>query len=211
MREVMREKRSIKKKSVLFLTIGVLFLNCFFAPELSGGIFPSEVSAKVSRSTKKKAVRAYRNFMYESDYTYFYMSDIDKDGLKELLVSYESEPNTIIIYKYRKNRVRRVGEDNTSFFYYRNKKTKRIHGVWGGAGNTQAWYLTINKSGKLRRVYLSRIEHCVKNGKPVYKYYYAGKKITKKAYLKKSRSWTKNYVPLKMRRTNVKNIKKYIR
>lgn len=207
----MKRRGNNIKKNILLFTFGLLILNCFLAPELSRGKFPSEVSAKASNKTKKKAAKAYRNFMDGSDYTYFYMTDIDKDGLNELIVSYESQPDMLIIYKYRKNRVRMVGEDSTSFFYYRNKKTKQIHGVWGGYGSTEAWYLTINKSGKLKRVYLSKIEKSVKNGKPVYGYYYANKKISKKAYLKKNHSWKKNYVPLKMHRTTIKNIKRYIR
>ena len=56
--------------------------------------------------------------------------------------------------------------------YLYNKKTKRIHGLWGNCGSIQDWYLTFGKSG-LKRVYLSAIEERVVNGKPVYSYSYA--------------------------------------
>lgn len=60
----------------------------------------------------------------------------------------------------------------------------------GSSGSTEAWYLTVNKFENLKCVSLSKIETGVKNGQPVYRYYYAGKKISKKSYLKKNRSWT---------------------
>lgn len=207
----MKKRKISQKRGILFCIIGLFMLNCLFAPEISGGAFPAKVSAKVSKSTKKKAAKAYRNLMYESDYTWFRMQDIDKDGIKELVVSYRSRPIELLIYKYQKGCVRRVGEDVTAFGFYYNKKTKRIHGVWGGAGNIEDWYLTISKSGKLKKIYLSKEEKLREGKRPVYHYYYAGEKISRKIYLKKCTSWRKNYINLKMYKTSMKNIKKYIK
>lgn len=186
-------------------------VNWFFMPEFLGDKMPFEVSAKVSKSVKKKAVKAYREHLYESDFTWFRVMDIDRDGLKELVVSYEPSPTKLNIYKYRKGRLYEVGENFTSFGYYYNKKTKRICDAWGGCGNIEDWYLTTNKKGKLKSVYLSMLEEKVVNGKQIYGYYYAGKKISRKAYLKRKRSWQKNAVPLKMHKTSIRNIKKYVK
>lgn len=204
------------KKKFLFMLTLVLLLSSFYMPGSTGGIFPVEVSAKASASLKKKAVRAYRNFVAGSDYTRFCVLDVDRDGLKELVVSYDmyfqgGDPTRLIIYKYRKGAVRRIGEDSTGFGYRYNKKTKRIHGLWGGYGSVQDWYLTTKKAGKLKRVYLSMIEERVVNGRQIFSYSYGGKKISRKAYFKKKRDWNKNYTALKMYKTSRKNINKYIK
>lgn len=199
------------KKSIICMMILVITLCSFSVPGTAGGIFPVEVSAKVSSASKKKAAREYRYYMDATGYPWFCMMDIDRDGSKELVVSHEASPYRLIIYKYRNGVVQLIGEDTTTFGYRYNKKTKRIHGLWGGCGSIQDWYLTISKSGKLKKVYLSMIEERVVNGKPVYSYSYAGKKISKKAYWKKKKAWDRDYVDLKMYKTSRKNIKKYIK
>ena len=55
------------------------------------------------------------------------------------------------------------------------------------------------------------LEKKVVDGKVIYGYYYAGKKISRKAYLKRKRDWDKNLVSLKMHKTSMKNIRKYVR
>lgn len=206
----MKRKYHLSRRMVLLFLICSIMVSWFFVPEFLGDRMAFEVSAKVSKSMRKKALKIYRRTLDESDWRYFFVVDIDKDGMKELVISYESRPEQIYIKKYRKGLVYPIGEDSTTFGYFYNKKTKRIWGKWGGAGNIEDWYLTIKK-GKLRRVYLSRLEERVVNGRPVYGYYYAGKKISKKAYFQKKRSWEKNSVPLKMHKLSTKNIKKYVR
>ncbi len=202
----------MKKRILLFLT-ALIILTASLMPEPLGGIFPVEASAKASASQKKKAAKAYRNFMRQSDYTRFCMMDVNKDGLKELVVSYDyqSDPERLFIYTYQKGRVQQAGQDYTAFGHRYNTKTKRIHGLWGGAGSVEDWYLTMDKSGKLKTVYLSMIEKRVVNGKQIFSYSYGNKKITKKAYWKKKRDWNKHYTKLKMHKTTAKNINKYIR
>lgn len=78
------------RKKFLFMLAVVLFLSSFCMPGSAGGIFPVEVSAKASPSLKKKAARAYREFMDGSDYTRFCVLDVDRDGLNELVVSYKN-------------------------------------------------------------------------------------------------------------------------
>lgn len=203
-----------KKKAMILFTVGVLMLSWFFAPEFAGGMFPYKVSAKVSKSTKKKAAKAYREFMDGTDYWWFRTIDMDGDGLKELVVSYE--PNSgvrckIYIYKYRKGEVRYVDVDYSMFGYGYNKKMKRLLGCRGGGGSIEDWYLTISKSGKLKHVYLSQIENHHRTGRMTYDYYYAGRKISKKAFFRIKRSWRRNRVAFKMHKTSYKSLKKYIR
>lgn len=207
----MKRKTHFTKKAMLLLLACAIMANWLLMPEYLGGQLMPEVSAKVSASTRKKALKTYRRALDESDYRYFFLMDIDKDGMKELVVSYESKPGEIMIEKYRKGLVYRVGEDYAMWGYRYNKKAKCLYGSWANRGSAETWSLTVTKKGKLKRVYLSMIEERVVNGKPVYGYYYAGKKISRKAYLKKKKSWNKNSVPLKMHRMSSKNIKKYVR
>jgi len=60
-------------------------------------------------------------------------------------------------------------------------------------------------------VYLSKIEEIVVNGRPVYGYYYKGRRISAKSYRRKKNSWNKSYVQLPMHRTSWANINRYIR
>lgn len=212
----MKKRGYILKRCVGLIMVLMMLQGCFGVPELSGGIFPVEVSAKASGSLKKKAAKAYRKFAKRSGYGWFCVRDIDRDGMKELIVSrnysagVSSSPDALAVYKYRKGAVRKIGEDYAAFGYRYNKKTKRIHGLWGGSGSVEDWYLTITKSGKLKRVYLSLIEVSANNGNPIYRASYAGRKISQKAYHKKKNQWNRNYRKLKMYRANERNIKKYI-
>ncbi|MEY8427357.1 hypothetical protein AALA00_06465 [Lachnospiraceae bacterium 46-15] len=205
------EKMVMKmKKNMLILCTGLLLLGWLFAPELPGANCPAEVSAKVSSRTKRKAAAAYREFMDGADFTWFCTLDVDGDGMKELVLAYEQRPERIIIQKYRRGYVQRIGEDSTTFGFVYNKKTKRIHGRWGGSGSVEDWYLMF-KGGEAKSVYLSKIEERVVNGRPVYGYYYKGKRISAKNYRRKKNSWNKSYVQLPMHRTSWSNINRYIR
>ena len=191
----MNKVNIIQCKKLLSISLAIAITCYIFSP--------LAVSARVSANVKKKAAKVYREDLYEGDFTWFCVMDIDKDGLKELVLSYESHPTKITIYKYRNGCSYEVGEDSTSFGYSYNKKTKRICGSWGGCGNIEDWYLSTNKNGKLKRVCLSMLEKKVVDGKVIYGYYYAGKKISRKAYLKRKRDWDKSLVYLKMHKTSM--------
>ena len=90
------EKMVKKMKKSMFMFCAGLLLGWLFAPELPGAGCPAEVSAKVSSRTKRKAAAAYREFMDGTDYTWFCTLDVDKDGMKELLVAYEQRPERIL-------------------------------------------------------------------------------------------------------------------
>lgn len=211
----MKKKRNVLKRGIVLAAALLMVLGSFGVREIPGGGFPVEVPAKASGGLKQKAAKAYRNFVKKSGYGWFCVRDVDRDGLKELVLTrnypaVQTLPDTLAIYKYKNGAVRKIGEDFANFGYCYNKKTKRIHGLFHGTGSMEDWYLTITKSGQLKRVYLSLIEVGVKNGKPIHRASYAGRKISKKAYFKKKREWNRNYQPLKVYRVTGKNIKKYI-
>lgn len=208
----MRKKCHADKRWILFFFICSIVVNWFFMPEFFGENIPFEVSAKVSKSVKRKAARAYREDLYEADYTWFHVMDIDEDGLKELILAYEQYPLSITINKYRKGRTYTVGEESAMWGFRYHKKTKRIYGEWANRGSEEKWNLAINKNGRLKYVSLmSMVQKPMANGKVPYDYYYKGKKVSRKVYLRKRRNWLKNTAPLKMHKTSMRNIRKYVR
>ena len=107
------------------------------------------VQAKASSSTKRKAQKAYRKFLIQRKYKYFTLWDIDKDGLKELLVTDGKErvgnsPTRAYVYTYTRGKMRYAGEIGSpmSGISY-NRETKRLHASWGGCGNVEYWYYTL--------------------------------------------------------------------
>lgn len=186
------------------------------------GIAPcSSITADaVSKKTKSKAYKAYRNWIYETNYSGFCVYDIDKDGLKELLMTFDGAGKNIFsfdVYTYKKGKVVQCNQgwsfEYSPFGLMYNKSTKRIHGSRGGGGSIENWYYTLSKSKKLKRVTLSKVEsgYNYKTGKISYKYYYKDKKITKKEYTKKLKSWNKNLKTFKFYKTTKKNAKKYVK
>lgn len=134
----------LMKNKISFIMVFIMVLCSFSVPGDYGGIFPVEVSAKASASMKKKAAKAYRNYMKNSDRSWFCMIDMDRDGLKELIVTKNYYPKQnprveeLDILKYIKGGLCCIGSgDYTNFGYLYNKKTKRIHGLWGNCGSIQ--------------------------------------------------------------------------
>lgn len=171
----------------------------------------------ISKKTKSKAYKAYRNWLYETDCLGIRLYDVNKDGLKELLVTYDGYGTNICsfkMYTYKGGKVVSCLED---FIYdeyvasglYYNKSTKRLHGKRGGGGGIEDWYYTLTKSKKVKRIYLQKVETQYNPLK--YGYYYKGEVISKKTYNKKYKSWNKNLKPLKFYKLTSKNIKKYIK
>ena len=175
----------------------------------------------ISKKTKNKAYKAYRNWLYETDCSGIRLYDVNKDGLKELLVTYDGYGTGISsfkMYTYKGGKVISCLED---FIYeeyipgglYYNKSTKRLHGKRGGGGGIEDWYYTLDKSKSIKRVYLQKVETQFNSatGKFKYGYYYKGKTISKKTYSKKLKSWNKNLKPLKFYKLTERNIKKHIK
>ena len=91
----MHQKKS-PLNTMLFLTLTLLCTTALL-------LMPIQTQA-ASKRTKKQAQRAYRNFLYESDYRSFKLIDMNRDGLKELVVSYEDSQtmvSQIIAYTYK--------------------------------------------------------------------------------------------------------------
>ena len=144
------------------------------------------VQAKASTSTKRKAQKAYRKSLTQRKYRYFTLWDIDKDGLKELLVTDGKErvgnsPTRAYVYTYTRGKMRYAGEIGSpmSGISY-NRVTKRLHASWGGCGNVEYWYYTLTKNKKVKQVMCGAYVNGVKNGNIQYKCLYNGKRISYK-------------------------------
>ena len=107
--------------------------------------------AKVSDSTKTAAKKAYQNHMKKQGGVYFTMWDVDRDGLKELLVTsgYPKVGNTpeyADVYTYVNGKVKyagKIGSPMSGISY--NSSTKRLHASRGGGGSIEYWYYTLTK------------------------------------------------------------------
>ena len=81
--------RKIKKYFIIIL-LSIFTLTTVETSSLNFSAYI--VQAKASSSTKRKAQEAYRKFLTQRRYRYFTLWDIDKDGLKELLVTDGRKP-----------------------------------------------------------------------------------------------------------------------
>lgn len=189
---------------------------------LAFGIAAPTINAQAaSAKTKKKAIKAYKEWLDGTDFRGFRLYDVDKDGIKELLVTHDGYGNNVFsvyVYTYKNGKVvdcinNDYQPDYSALGFTYNKSTKRMYGSRGGGGSIENWYYTLTKSKKLKKVYLKAIEngYNTKTGKITYKYYYKGKRITKKKYVSIYKSWKKNAKPLKFYKLSSKNIKKYVK
>lgn len=205
-----RRKEMHQKKStlntMLFLTLTLLCTTALL-------LMPIQTQA-ASKRTKKQAQRAYRNFLYESDYRSFKLIDMNRDGLKELVVSYEDSQtmvSQIIVYTYKNAAVQRAGDHYSAFGIRYNKKTKRLYGSRGGGGGIENWYYTLATDGSLKQVYLQAIERGYHSNGLLCDYYDNGKKITKAKYRRKLKKWTKHSSPLRLHKMSMQNIRKQVK
>ena len=104
--------RKIKKYFVIIL-LSIFTLTTVETSSLNFSVYI--VQAKASSSTKRKAQEAYRKFLTQRRYRYFTLWDIDKDGLKELLVTDGREqvgnsPTKAYAYTYTRGKLRYAGE-----------------------------------------------------------------------------------------------------
>lgn len=100
--------RKIKKYFIIIL-LSIFTLTTVETSSLNFSAYI--VQAKVSSSTKRKAQEAYRKFLTQRRYRYFTLWDIDKDGLKELLVTDGRErvgnsPIKAYAYTYTRGKLR---------------------------------------------------------------------------------------------------------
>ena len=201
----MHQKKSTLN-TMLFLTLTLLCTTALL-------LMPIQTQA-ASKRTKKQAQRAYRNFLYESDYRSFKLIDMNRDGLKELVVSYEDSQtmvSQIIVYTYKNAAVQRAGDHYSAFGIRYNKKTKRLYGSRGGGGGIENWYYTLATDGSLKQVYLQAIERGYHSNGLLYDYYDNGKKITKAKYRRKLKKWTKHSSPLRLHKMSMQKIRKQVK
>ena len=75
------EKRTSTWRKTLVLSFTLLCAAVFL-------LGPIQTQAASKRTRKQGAKTVDRNFLYESDYRSFTLIDVNRDGLKELVVSY---------------------------------------------------------------------------------------------------------------------------
>lgn len=172
--------------------------------------------AKVSDSTKIAAKKAYQNHMKKQGGVYFTMWDVDRDGLKELLVTsgYPKVGNTpeyADVYTYVNGKVKyagKIGSPMSGISY--NSSTKRLHASRGGGGSIEYWYYTLTKNKKVRQVMCGAYINGVKNGKEQYRCIYNGKSISFNKWLKITKKWSSQSRDMKYYWNTQYNREKYI-
>ena len=126
---------------------------------------------------------------------YFTTWDVDRDGLKELLVTsgYPKVGNTpeyADVYTYVNGKVKyagKIGSPMSGISY--NSSTKRLHASRGGGGSIEFWYYTLTKNKKVKQVMCGAYINGVKNGKEQYRCVYNGKSISYNKWLKTTKKW----------------------
>ena len=185
----------IKKIKKCFIII-LLSIFTLTAVEISPWNFGSyTVQAKASTLTKRKAQKAYRKFLTQRKYQYYNLWDVDKDGLKELIVTggkYASGyfVTEAFVYTYTHGKIKyagRIGSCMTGISY--NKVSKRLHSARGGGGSIEEWYYTLTKNRKVKQVMCGAYVNGVKNGNVQYKCLYNGKRISYKKWNQITRKW----------------------
>lgn len=115
--------RKIKKYFVIIL-LSIFTLTTVETSSLNFSVYI--VQAKASSSTKRKAQEAYRKFLTQRRYRYFTLWDIDKDGLKELLVTDGREqvgnsPTKAYAYTYTRGKLRYAEVNSMTDTEYRER------------------------------------------------------------------------------------------
>ena len=200
--------KKLKQWSFMLLCT-ILLLGVIPPSPVSIGV--KEVQAKASASTKNKAKKAYKKFLGRNNYRYYRLWDINKDGLKELIVTSVYPTGGIgamlgEVYTYRKGKVQyagRVGHPSYGILY--NTTTGRIHGHRGGGGSIEAWYYTLTKSGKIKQVLCGAYVNGVKNGNTQYKCIYAGKRISFNKFMQITNKWSRQTTTLQFYANNAYN------
>ena len=207
-------KKYIKKilKTMCVLTALLLFCQSNIIPEHMGTVTVQAVSNK----TKKNALKAYRRvlskdikwadgYYISSKKVLFNCIDINKDGVKELVLYYMEAPHMYgwnRIYTYTGGRVKSLG-DFTDITIYKNKNY--FCDCYSNTGNVDLHYYRLGKNGKKIRL----AEYSFSDYKPYgesgvvkryidgYPYYYHsfkvnGRRTTYKKCMRKTKSLQKN-------------------
>ena len=189
------------KRWVAVIMVCLLTLTGAEAAGMTVGV--KTVQAKTLSSTKKKAQKAYRKFLTKNKYKYYRLWDIDKDGLKELLVTDGAD-----VYTYTRGKVKYagyVGHSMSGVSY--NRVSKRLHASRGGGGSIEEWYYTMTKDKKIKIVMCGAYVDGVKNGKIHYKCLYKGKRISYSKWLRTVKKWTGQKIHLNYYRNTAYNRK----
>ena len=145
--------------------------------------FPAEAT---SLKKKNKALTAYKNWLVESDCVGFRLFDVNGDGTKELLTTYDGYGKNVYnigIYTYKNGSVASCNDyqsEYSMFGFSNNKITKRLHGSRGGGGSEEQWYYNLTKNKMLKKVSLIKVENGYNytTDKMTYRYYFNNKEIT---------------------------------
>lgn len=204
----MKKKNFLEKffRTMVFIIVSVVV--CLGMTQLA--------YAKISDSTKTAARKSYQNYMKKLGGVYFTTWDVDRDGLKELLVTsgYPKVGNTpqfADVYTYVKGKVKyagKIGNPMSGISY--NSSTKRLHSSRGGGGGIEYWYYTLTKNKKIKQVMCGAYINGVKNGNLQYRCVYNGKRISYNKWLKITKKWSSQSRDMKYYWNTQCNRKKYI-
>lgn len=202
--------KKLKQWSFMLLCT-ILLLGVIPSSPVSIGV--KEVQAKASASTKNKAKMAFKKFLQKNNYGYYRLWDINKDGLKELIVTSVYPTGGIgamqgDVYTYRKGKVQyagSVGHPSHGILY--NTSSGRIHSCRGGGGGIEYWYYTLTKSGKIKQIMCGAYVNGMKNGNTQYKCLYNGKRISFNKFMQITRKWTRQTRTLQFYRNTAYNRK----
>ena len=84
-----------------------------------------------AKPSKKRVKEIYSSFLKLNNYDWFLSLDINRDGIKELIVSFDQnkswDDHTFYIYSVKKNRIAKIGSVNESASLDENRGRKHIY------------------------------------------------------------------------------------
>jgi len=84
-----------------------------------------------AKPTKKRVTQIYTSFLKLNGYDWFLSLDINRDGIKELIVSFDQknswDDHTFYIYSVKKNKIAKIGSVEESASLEENKGKKHIY------------------------------------------------------------------------------------
>lgn len=176
-------------KNLFYMIFGVV---------LVAGVF-SGVEVKAA-SKNDKALKAYADFLEDSEYEKFALADINRDGVKELFVE-DSWKGGDCLYIYKSGKVDLVDDFNWSWdvAYYPNKNYIVAERV--GVYDDYTAHYRLSKKGKITMLAEKSGVVNFENGNRKVKYTYKlkGKKVTKKKYNSYVKKLKKNAKRLKLK------------
>lgn len=175
-------------KNLFYMIFGVV---------LVAGVF-SGVEVKAA-SKNDRALKAYADFLEDSEYEKFALADINRDGVKELFIGEDDWQSTLFIYKSGKVE---EADWNWGITYYPNKNYIVFQKV--GLCDDYTKYYRLSKKGKM--IVLAEkigevrfVDGKLDNRKVKYTYKLKGKKATKKKYNSYVKKLKKNAKKLKLK------------